>query len=103
MKIQVSHVVGFVNVEDVKAGWEIRHKQAWRRVTLSQSRSATRPNGWSLYVAGRGTPLHFIQPSTILVMAPVEGVEPHPFLPQVPTIKQNDIELPKLAEEGKGS
>lgn len=94
MKIRVSHVVGLVNVEDVQVGWEIRHKQVWRKVILSQPRSATRPGMWTLHVAGRGTPLHFIQPSTILVMAPVEGVEFLPFLPEVPTIKSDEMVFP---------
>lgn len=86
-QIRASHVVGLVNVEDVQVGWEVQHRQRWRKVTLSQSRAAAgRPGGWCLYVAGLSRPLTFIKRSTIMTMAPVDGAEQPPFLPQVPTV-----------------
>ena len=95
-KIHVSQVVGSVDVRDVAKGWEIRHKGGWCKVTLSQSWSGRR-GGWSVYIEGRSTPLHFILGTSVMVIAPVEGVEHVPFLPEIPTIKFEDMEFPEGA------
>jgi hypothetical protein len=92
-KIRVSQVVGSVDVSNVAKGWEIRHKSGWRKVTLSQSRSGRR-GGWSVYIEGRSTPLHFIIGTSVMVIAPVEGVESVPFLPEVQTVRASEMEFP---------
>jgi hypothetical protein len=97
-KIRVSQVVGNVDVEDVQAGWEIRHKGGWRKVTLSQSWPG-RSGGWAVYIEGRSTPLHFIIGTSVTVIAPVEGVEHVPFLPEVPTVKASDMDFPAAAPQ----
>ena len=94
-KFRVSQVVGLVNVKDVQAGWQIRRRGAWCEVLRVEQLGAADLFLWTVYVTEYVKPLEFISGTDVMVIAPVEGAEGPPFLPQVPTVKFDDMEFPE--------